>query len=363
MNGVKAWIRLLDTPGIGAVTANRLCERLGHPANFVGRGMSPLAGVEDITPDAAESLARDKDPEDWKQIAGILEKNDIRFVSFLEEEYPYLLKAIYGAPPFLFYRGTIDNKDMHRSIAIVGTRKPTNYGRDMTRKIGNALAAAGVTIVSGLAHGIDTISHKSAIEAGARTYAVLGTPPEMIYPYENRELAFEITKHGALISENIPGRATGRESFPNRNRIISGMTRGTVVIEGAANSGSLITAKYALSQNRDIYALPGDVNRPQSEGPNTLIRDGARLISDATDILEDFGLRGDENEQLCIFPDLSPEEEKLYRLLAENRPDMSFDDLYLKAGLSFADLMSLLLQLDMKNVIRRLPGNRIGAAY
>jgi DNA processing protein len=360
---IEAWLRLSALKDVGVASVLKLAERLGEPEEFVGRGMEPLKGASFLNPAVCQAIASAPPLEERDRVARLCDKYDIHFVSILDDEYPPLLKAIYYPPPFFFYRGELRREAFRRTLAVVGTRHSTYYGRDLAARIVKDLARAGFTIVSGLALGIDSVAHRVAVENDAYTVAVMGTGCETIYPESNRELAKDILANGCLISEFVPGSEPGKANFPRRNRIISGLSLGTLVVEGARQSGALITSKYAVDQNRVVFATPGDVTREQSEGPNHLIKMGAKLVTCGADILEEFDMPALDQEQIPIFPELNPAEEKVYNLLVDNRPDLDFDNLYIKAGMSISELSGVLLGLDLKGVIRRLPGNRLAPAY
>lgn len=221
-----------------------------------------------------------------------LKKLDICAITLFEEDYPQLLSEI-SDPPFVIYvRGNIpDKKELKKSVAVVGTRKITNYGMHVTRRIAAGLSKEGFIVVSGMAYGVDTVAHEAAIEAGGKTIAVLGCGVNVIHPISNSNLYWKIVKSaGAVISEYPPGRYADRSYFPLRNRIISGLSLGVVVCEGAINSGSMITARYAAEQGREVFAVPGPITSPLSFGPMKLIKDGAKIIQNAQDIIEELVL-------------------------------------------------------------------------
>ena len=361
MNKIKKWIRLLSAPEIGNSKAIKLVEILGEPANFIGTSNRELMDLDFIPGNTKEYLKEDKDPKDWKRVVALIEKYQIEFITYFDDDYPTILKNIFDPPAYLFYRGTIRKEDFRRSLAIVGTRKASSYGKAMTKKIGEALSQAGFTIVSGLAYGIDALAHIAALNSGGRTIAVMGTGVDQIYPPHNRELAEDIIKNGAIISEYIPGSKAEKWNFPTRNRMISGLCLGSLIIEGSKKSGALLTSKFAMDQNRDVFALPGDINRPQAEGPNYLIKLGAKIVCSAKDILEEYDLIMEEEPKL--FPELSEKEEKIYQVLIDNRPETHFDTLLMKTGFTVGELSTILLSLELKNIVKKVPGNKIVPMY
>ncbi|KQC10792.1 MAG: hypothetical protein APR54_11660 [Candidatus Cloacimonas sp. SDB] len=241
-------------------------------------------------------------------------------------------------------------------MALVGTRRPSNYGKLMAEKISSNLAEAGFTIVSGLAYGIDSIAHSSALNKGKKTVAVMATGVDMIYPPGNQNLSEKIIRNGAILSEYIPGSKAEKWYFPTRNRIISGLCAGTIVIEGSRKSGALLTAKFALDQNRDVFALPGDINRKQAEGPNYLIKMGAKPVTEICDILEEYDVQLSNDE--ISFPELNKLEKEIFQMIITSKPEINFDKLILKSGLDVNSLSSILLSLELKSLVKKVEGNR-----
>ena len=357
---IKHWIYLSELKTLGGVTIQDLVNKLGEPINFLGKNASFFRDCHFLSNNQIKQLTEKPSFPKWKKTKELMDKYNIRFTSILDDDYPIILKNIYCPPPLLFYRGDIRNEDFRYSIGIVGTRKPSNYGVKAARTISRDLADSGFTIVSGLAHGIDSIAHTAAVETKSRTYAVMGTGCETVHPVKNRGLAERIMENGAIISEFIPGYPVSRGNFPRRNRIISGLSKATVIIEGSRKSGALITGKFALEQNREIYALPGDVFRPQSEGPNYLIQNsGAKLLVSASDIMEDFGILDSDTQQLNAFPQLTQEENSIYRIIETENREITVDELYMISKIPISGLLSIITELDMKGVVRRLPGNKI----
>ncbi len=283
----------------------------------------------------------------------------------MDEDYPEALKQIYDPPLCLYVRGTLE-KDDEQSLAIVGTRRASHYGAAQADRLAYQVSKAGFTVVSGLARGIDTVAHKAALKAGGRTLAVLGGAIDKLYPSENRELAEEIVEHGALISEFTLGREPDRTTFPYRNRIVSGLSKGVLVVEAGVNSGAMNTAGQALDQGRSVMAVPGRVDLDNARGPHRLIQNGARLVEDLPDILKEFEFLFPPDEQARLVRQqdarqrltLLPAEESVVRALWTD-PELDFDVLIRRTGLSSAQLMTLAMQLEMKRVIRRLPGRRL----
>jgi DNA processing protein len=307
-----------------------------------------LRAVLEPKPLQALLLARERgDP--WRE----LEKIAALGIDVLHPghpRYPRLLAEISGRPSILYVRGTLLPVD-DASVAIVGTRRATPYGRQAAELVARELAEAGVTVISGLARGVDGVAHLAALEAGGRTIAVLGSGADVIYPSEHRKLAERIVEAGAIVTEQPPGAKPDAPNFPARNRIISGMALAVVVIEAAMRSGALITATFAGDQGRDVFVIPGSVFSQSSEGTNALMRDGARLVRDGRDVLDDLGLAGDSGvveapRQLT----LDANEERLYRAVSDEARhlDELADDVGMPAGLAGA----VMLTLELKGLVR-----------
>lgn len=271
-------------------------------------------------------------------------------------QYPKLLLEISGRPSVLFVRGQLTPDD-ENAVAIVGTRRTTPYGRQAAEQIATELAHAGVTVVSGLARGVDTAAHRAVLAAGGRTVAILGSGVDVIYPGENRNLAEQIIESGAIVSEFAPGTKPDAQNFPARNRIVSGMSLGTVIVEAPSRSGALITASFAGDQGREVFVVPGNIFSPASEGANALLRDGARLVRNGADILEDLGLLtsgGTAVSQMAL-----PIDEKESRVLAVVGNEAThIDDVAEQARLTAAETGAILLTLELRGLLRNL-----GAQY
>lgn len=292
-----------------------------------------------------------------EEIWADLKRQGIEVVTITEKQYPAILKEIYDPPPLLYYRGSLGNQDDYR-FAVVGTRKITAYGKQVCQEIVRSLAEQGLVIISGLALGIDSQGHETAIEAGARTIAVLGSGVDWanVYPHTNRRLAQKIIETGgAIVSELAPGTLPLKHHFPIRNRIISGLSLGTLVIEADENSGSLITAKSALDQNREVFAIPGPIYSPTSKGTNELIKLGAKLVTGANDILEALNLNQIKNfvKNQEILPE-SPEEEKILKTLSKE--PIHIDDIIRQTSLDSPTVTSALMNMEMKGKVKNLGG-------
>ncbi|MEX2032374.1 MAG: DNA-processing protein DprA [Dehalococcoidia bacterium] len=269
--------------------------------------------------------------------------------------YPSRLREIDDAPPVLYVRGAWVAED-EWSVAVVGTRRATAYGRQAASELSRGLAANGVTVVSGLARGVDTIAHRTALDTGGRTVAVLANGLDTIYPPENRRMADEIAERGAVMSDYPLGTKPRADFFPRRNRILSGLSLGTLVVEGGYQSGSMITAKFATEQNREVFAVPGSIFSPQSRGPQSLIRDGATPVSSAQDILEALNLTqiGAQLDFGRAAPPESPDERELMSALT--REPQHIDEVARKTGLAAAIVSGTLALLELKGLVRDVGG-------
>jgi DNA processing protein len=280
------WIGLKAVPGIGNVTFRRLLERFETPAAVLSAPSASLSSVRGVTPAIREAIMRGA----WRGFAEEecfrLASSGARLVTFISADYPKSLFEIPDPPPFLYVLGEL--RCHETSIAIVGSRRATAYGLQTTARLAEALARHGVSVVSGMARGVDTVAHKGALAAGGRTIGVLGCGIDKVYPPENRKIFQEMAEKGCLVSEFPLGTVPLAENFPRRNRIISGLSRGVLIVEAAENSGSLITAQYALEHGRDVFAVPGNISFATSRGSNRLIKQGAKLVDCVEDILEEL---------------------------------------------------------------------------
>ncbi|AIS52537.1 protein Smf [Thermoanaerobacter kivui] len=286
-----------------------------------------------------------------------LQKLRIKVYTLEEEEYPEELKNIYDPPPVLYTKGNISLKDS-LCIAMVGSRNATFYGKQMAQKLAYELAERGIIVVSGMARGIDSFSHIGALKAKGKTIAVLGSGINVVYPKENKKLMEQIIENGLLVSEFPLDFPPLPQNFPSRNRIISGLSLGVVVVEAGVKSGSLLTAKFALEQGREVFAVPGNATSAYSKGTNELIKQGAKLVNDVNDILEEFNFRGDVQEKITqnTLASLSDEEKKVYEFICEAPRDI--EEVISYFGLKAAKANVILSSLMLKGIIEKLPGNK-----
>ena len=354
---IEQLINLCAVPGVGPTRLRLLVAHFRSTESIYktsAKELSSVDGVDYKTAQSIKSFTGFKYGEN--QVQKAIDEN-IDIISFWDERFPENLKRIYDPPVLLFAKGKFEKQDKF-AISIVGTRVPTSYGKVVVDKITKELANKGLTIVSGLARGIDTLSHWTTLHAGGRTIAVLGSGLDKIYPPENKKLAESIGKQGVLISEFPFGTGPDASNFPRRNRIIAGLSLGTVVIEAGIKSGALLTANLALEQNREIFAVPGNINSPRSAGTNLLIRDGAKLISSANDIL--FELKPQlkyllkKEPDIKIPEDLTEIEKQILGTLSEK--PIHIDVLSPKIGKSTAEVLSCLLPLEFRDLVKQLPG-------
>lgn len=283
-----------------------------------------------------------------------IRRKNIRVIVFDDKNYPFDLKKIADPPICIYARGSFDFSALHKlfSLAIVGTRKPTSYGREVTKKFSFELSKAGFIIISGLAYGIDTLAHQFCLEAGGKTIAVLGCGVDVVYPSSNNVLYKKIIQTGgAVISEFPPGHKVLKGLFVSRNRIISGLSKGVIVVEGSLKSGSLITARYAAEQGKEVFAPPSPINSKMGEAPNFIIKQGAKLMVSTEDILNEFNLKVAPTEEKQIKEKLSDKEMKIFDLLKEK--PLSIEDLILRLNQPASDILKILSILEIKNLIKK----------
>jgi len=353
---------LLSVEGIGPGKIRNLLAKFKTTKNILSSDYQSLLNVEGISTNLAKRIlksAREREITEkfTEKELKKLDKIGGKLISVWDEDYPSLLKKIYD-PPLLFYiLGELTESDQY-SIAIVGTRQPTNYGKVQAERISMDLAKQGITIISGMARGIDSIAHNGAIKSGGRTIAIIGSGLDVIYPPENKKLFEKITETGAVISEFPSGTKPDAQNFPKRNRIISGLSLGAVIIETGITGGAMQTAAFALDQNRDVFALPGNVGVKQSEGTNLLIQKSeAELITSAEDVILELELKlkpvlGKNIPKQQI--DLSLFEEKIMNVLSSE--PLQIDKIASLIHSSTSDCLVNLLSLEFKGLVKQLPG-------
>jgi len=352
-DGLKYWVGFSKVPGIGRVRISQLLEHfttLEH-AWKASSGELKKAGLDSKTVDTIVNL-RPKISPDAEMDS--LKQYKVKVLTCDSSAYPQRLKEIYDYPPVLYVRGNLLPGD-ECCLAVVGTRRATVYGRQVTEEIVSDLARSGITIVSGLAKGVDSIAHRAALEAGARTIAVFACGLDIVYPAENAKLAREIMEHGALMSEYPLGTKPKADNFPRRNRIMSGLSLGVLVVEAGESSGALITANQALEQNREVFAVPGSILSPVSRGTNHLIQEGAKLVRNYVDILEELNLA--MMVQQLEMKELLPVDETEALLLKQlSREPAHIDDICRNSGLAAALVSSALTLMELKGMVKQVGG-------
>ncbi|MFH0879071.1 MAG: DNA-processing protein DprA [Lentisphaerota bacterium] len=363
MTAREAYIVLNMIDGLGPVKVRALVDALGSPEAVLYAGHADLLRAQGIGTELAATILEQAPRLDPCEEEGKAQRHGGRIITFIDPDYPAPLKKIHDPPLCLYIQGTLEPVDKH-ALAIVGTRHATHYGLAMADRLGYQMARVGFTVVSGLARGIDTAAHKGALKAGGRTLAVLGSALDQLYPPENEDLAQEISKKGAVISEYSMGRAPDRTTFPYRNRVVSGLAMGVVVVEAGVKSGALMTADQALEQGRSVFAVPGRTDSSASKGPHQLIKNGARLVEDIDDIMQEFEFlipdekkkKAESLDQRAEIP-LTPDEQTVVRALWEGPMDV--DSLVRKTGLKVSQVSSLLMGMEMKRVVHMLSGRMV----
>jgi len=353
---LNPWFALNNIPDLGNASIKKLWDHFGSIDKILSANEEELSGVEGLSKKVIKGILDGNSPDFSLGFQSITK--DVKILTFENANYPQALLNIYDPPSILYVRGD-ESLLNQKSIAIVGTRKATHYGKTMARKLAYELASMGIVIVSGLALGIDTAAHEGALEAKGKTIAVLGCGVDVIYPPSNKDLYSRIQ---TIVSEFEPGTKVENWRFPQRNRIISGLSLGTIVIEGHYESGAMITAKQALDQGREVFALPGQVGLEQSLGPHWLIKQGAKLIESVDDILEELNLeRRTPTTEHRAQVDLSEEEREIVKVLSLEPKHV--DMIAYEAKMAIPQVSSLLLMMEMKKIIRQLPGKRFVLQY
>ena len=359
MTPTEACIALNMLPTMGPVRLRKLLEVFEAPERILSAKRDALRAVEGIGREVVEQITN------WETLVDLpAELQRIRdfgaeVITAHSPVYPKQLREIHSPPIVLYVWGELTERDQH-AIAVIGSRRTTHYGLESAKKLSYQLAYAGLTVISGLARGIDTAAHQGALAAKGRTVAVIGSGLLKLYPPENAGLAEKIRSgNGAVVSEFSMEIEPDRQTFPMRNRIISGWSQGLLVVEAGANSGALISVAQALEQGRNVYAVPGHINAPSAIGSNRLIQQGAKLVMDASDILDDLQILLPETKPspaatVRALPELSEEERRVYDSIRET--ETSIDDISTKAELPSGTVSSTLLRLELKKLVKQLPG-------
>lgn len=363
MENILSWFILKSIPGIGNHLFKRLYDLFKSPESVLSASFEDLIRVDGISHHLATTIKKHKMTDTVKKDIDLIQKEKIKIVTMAEPDYPELLLQLVDPPPFLYVSGNLD-KCSH-TISVVGSRNATGYGISTTKRLCRDLAALNHTVVSGMARGIDTAAHQGALQGNGKTIAVLGSGLGNVYPPENRNLFHRITENGAVISEFHVMAEPEAHHFPIRNRIISGMSYGTLVVEATKKSGSLITAKLAAEQGREVFAIPGSIQSFKSTGTHSLLKQGAKLVENVQDIIEE--LPPVRNQESCTVQNktdqnlsddvvllLCSEELTVYNAL-EPYP-VHIDDIIRKITMEPGKLSGILLKLELKGAIDQLPG-------
>ncbi|GAB4337504.1 MAG: DNA-processing protein DprA [Candidatus Abyssubacteria bacterium] len=360
MDEVRHWLELSLIPGVGPKTFFKLLDYFGSPQEALKAPTAALRQVHELSGAVAEAVSAGAKKE-LENALRIIDQHGIHLITYNSPDYPERLRTIHDPPPLLYVKGTICPEDTN-SISIVGSRRATHYGKMTAAKLAADLARMGITVISGLAYGVDAAAHRGALEAGGRTVAVLGCGVDVIYPRANLRLFEHIPGAGALISELPMGTQPDPGFFPMRNRIVSGLSLGTLVVEAPRKSGALITARLALEQGREVFAVPGNIFSPYSEGCHSLIKDGAKLVENVYDIICEIE-RGIANITLdkpqSELPNaanvaLSVDEKKVFNLLS--MVPIHIDEVCEQCDLTASRTASALMTLELKGLVQQLSG-------
>jgi DNA processing protein len=352
------WLSLQLIPGLGPVGCKGLIARFGDPGSVFRASLRELAGVEGVREEIARRIVkREPDPRAEEALRRA-ERVGARILRFTDPQYPASLREIRDPPLLLFARGKEIPPDIPL-VAVVGSRNPTEYGARVAEKIGRGLASRGVGVASGMASGIDSAAHWGSLKGNGFSIAVLGTGIDVLYPDTNARLFERLIEKGSVVTELVPGTPPEPWNFPNRNRIISGISRAVVVVEATMRSGSLITASLALEQGREVFAVPGSVDSFKSTGPHFLIKQGARLIENGDDIVGELGIGNAPvfrkgKSRAVPFPPLEETEKAIYDMLSDY--PLHIDEIVRRGTLSAGEVSGILMKMELRGMIRQLPG-------
>jgi len=368
---LRADIRLASVPGVGPRSRRALLARFGSAEAVLAARPADLAQVPGVSRKVVEAIVAGGDDRYADGVLGLCRERGVGIVRHGSSDYPGLLARIDDPPGLLFTRGEFLPCDA-LAVAIVGSRHATAYGRKIAWQLAGGLARAGYTVVSGLARGIDAAAHRGALDAGGRTIAVLGSGVLAVYPPEHHDLAAEIAGRGAVVSEVPPLAEPSRGAFPQRNRIVSGLSLGTIMVQGAETSGAMITARLAGEQGREVFAVPGPIDCRMSRGCHRLIHDGARLVESVDDVLEEFGPLCEatptaEGREIRVPAELQlgDVERRVLDAVDDQLADgvsADIDEVVAASGLATSQVISTLGVLEMRRILRRVPGNRVARA-
>ena len=359
----KAFLTLCLIPGVGPRTLSNLLDHFGDAKSVLACAPASLKQVPGVGSKLASQIALATEKIDVDVQLDLCKQNSIEIIDQLSERYPRPLLEIHDPPPILFCNGELEEEDS-LAISIVGSRHATHYGKRVAEKLSRGLAMAGYTIISGLARGIDAAAHRGALAAGGRTIAVLGSGLLNIYPAEHKELAKEVSASGAVLSEVVPNRAPKSTAFPARNRIVTGLSLGTIVVEAADRSGALISARLATEQGREVFAVPGPIDSRMSRGCHKLIRDGAKLVESIDDVLEELGplmspLKTSTGDDIHHPAELQLNDQEKVILHAIESTPTDIDTVVERTELPVQRVLSTISILEIRRLIRRTSGTTV----
>jgi len=358
---VSDWIALNMIPGVGGATYRRLLNFFGSPGAALRASLRDLNRIRGLTPAVCQSIVDQRDKVSIDREMEMIQQRGCKIITIHDESYPPNLKAIYDPPQVLYVRGDLLPADS-MAVSIVGTRSASPYGKMVAEQLSGHLAAKGITVISGMAYGIDTAAHKGCLNAGGRTIAVLGNGLSVVYPARNMKLMEEAIQSGALISEFPMGMRPLRNNFPRRNRVISGLSLGTMVVEAPKRSGALITADFALEQGREVFAVPGQIFSEMSGGTHDLIKQGAKLVESVEDIIEElpsYALQPVTEEEFKVEEErmeiqLSTDEKAVWKFIGSSQ--IHIDDISRQAKLPSYKVSAALVMLELKGLVQQSAG-------
>jgi DNA processing protein len=358
---VGHWIALNMIPGVGGATFRRLVKSFGSPGAALNASLKDLSRIRGLTPAVCQSIVEHRDSIPVERELDLIERHGCKVITIQDESYPANLKAIYDPPQVLYMKGDLLPTDS-LAVSVVGTRTASSYGKMVAEQISNHLASRGITVVSGMAYGIDAAAHKGVLDAGGRTIAVMGNGLDIVYPARNVRLLEKIISSGAAISEFSMGTPPLKNNFPRRNRVISGLSLGTLVVEAPKRSGALITAYHALDQGREVLAVPGQISSEMSGGTHDLIKQGAKLVESVEDVLDElpsyalqpFTEEDFEIEEERMELQLSKEEKTVWKTIGSSQ--IHIDDISRQATLPPYKVSAALVMLELKGLVQQSAG-------